>query len=49
MEDTEGKVVDSVPVFSILLEPRSLVISSGDMYTSYLHGSVYAQGRPYTP
>lgn len=40
MGDTEGKAIDSEPIFSILLEPRSLVISSGNMYTSYLHGSV---------
>jgi len=26
------------PVLSVLLEPRSLIISSGTMYTSHLHG-----------
>jgi len=26
------------PVLSVLLEPRSLIISSGSMYTSHLHG-----------
>lgn len=26
------------PVLSVLLEPRSLIISSGTMYTSLLHG-----------
>ncbi|KXN92536.1 hypothetical protein AN958_05391, partial [Leucoagaricus sp. SymC.cos] len=34
----EGKVLDQVPVLSVLLEPRSLIISSGEMYTFYLHG-----------
>jgi len=30
--------VDSTPVLSLLLEPRSLVITSGALYTNHLHG-----------
>ncbi|PPQ83213.1 dioxygenase [Psilocybe cyanescens] len=33
-----GKTINTTPVSSILLEPRSLVISSGTMYTTHLHG-----------
>ncbi|KAF9529122.1 hypothetical protein CPB83DRAFT_765752 [Crepidotus variabilis] len=33
-----GKSIDKAPILSLLLEPRSLVISLGTMYTSYLHG-----------
>ncbi|TFK29183.1 hypothetical protein FA15DRAFT_664504 [Coprinopsis marcescibilis] len=33
-----GRAVDMNPVFSLLLERRSLVISFSDMYTSHLHG-----------
>ncbi|KAF9484193.1 hypothetical protein BDN70DRAFT_872893 [Pholiota conissans] len=33
-----GKAIDMTPVLSVLLEPRSLVISSGAMYTAHLHG-----------
>ncbi|KAF8999873.1 hypothetical protein BDQ17DRAFT_1400671 [Cyathus striatus] len=34
----EGRSIDTEPALSILLEPRSLVISSGTMYTEHLHG-----------
>jgi len=37
-ESHEGKIIDMSPVLSVLLEPRSLIISSGTMYTSHLHG-----------
>jgi len=33
-----GKIIDTSPVLSVLLEPRSLIISSGAMYLSHLHG-----------
>ncbi|KAF9054139.1 hypothetical protein BJ165DRAFT_1337285 [Panaeolus papilionaceus] len=33
-----GRSVDKSAVMSLLLEPRSLVISSGEMYTTHLHG-----------
>ncbi|KAF9450522.1 hypothetical protein P691DRAFT_725890 [Macrolepiota fuliginosa MF-IS2] len=36
--DVQDKVIDQDPVLSVLLEPRSLIVSLGDMYTSYLHG-----------
>ncbi|TFK36054.1 hypothetical protein BDQ12DRAFT_634403 [Crucibulum laeve] len=36
--DGEGKSIDSTPVLSVLLERRSVVISSGYMYTDRLHG-----------
>ncbi|KJA24935.1 hypothetical protein HYPSUDRAFT_183277 [Hypholoma sublateritium FD-334 SS-4] len=33
-----GKTIDTRPTLSVILEPRSLIISSGAMYTSHLHG-----------
>jgi len=33
-----GRIIDMSPALSVLLEPRSLIISSGTMYTSHLHG-----------
>ncbi|TFK71225.1 hypothetical protein BDN72DRAFT_887740 [Pluteus cervinus] len=33
-----GRVVDQRPVMSVFLEPRSLIISTDEMYTSHLHG-----------
>jgi len=33
-----GKAINMTPVSSVLLEPRSLIISSGAMYLSHLHG-----------
>lgn len=35
---TEGRIVDNTPVSSLLLEPRSLVITTSSLYTSHLHG-----------
>ncbi|KIM41831.1 hypothetical protein M413DRAFT_71028 [Hebeloma cylindrosporum] len=35
-----GKTINMNPVLSVLLEPRSLIISSGAMYLSHLHGQV---------
>lgn len=37
-EDGVGKAVEEVPMLSLLLEPRSLIVSCCDMYTSNLHG-----------
>ncbi|KAF5329403.1 hypothetical protein D9619_008974 [Psilocybe cf. subviscida] len=37
-ESEHGKVINMDPVLSIILEPRSLVVTSGMMYTSHLHG-----------
>ncbi|KAJ3881435.1 hypothetical protein F5051DRAFT_397246, partial [Lentinula edodes] len=36
-EDVE-RIIDPTPVMSVLLEPRSVVITSGSLYTSRLHG-----------
>ncbi|KAJ3756647.1 hypothetical protein EV360DRAFT_47618 [Lentinula raphanica] len=36
--ENEQRVIDSTPVMSVLLEPRSVIITSGLMYTSHLHG-----------
>lgn len=47
--DDGGRVIDKDPVLSVLLEPRSLIVSSGEMYTSYLHGSVSACQSPASP
>lgn len=34
-----GRVIDIAnPVLTMLLEPRSLVITTGELYTSHLHG-----------
>lgn len=33
-----GRSIDPRPVLTLFLEPRSLVISKGPMYTSHLHG-----------
>ncbi|CAA7261972.1 unnamed protein product [Cyclocybe aegerita] len=33
-----GKSINTQPMVSVLLEPRSLIISSGEMYASHLHG-----------
>jgi len=33
-----GRSIDPKPVLTLFLEPRSLVISRGPMYTSHLHG-----------
>ncbi|KAJ3733180.1 hypothetical protein DFJ43DRAFT_1069736 [Lentinula guzmanii] len=34
----EARIIDHTPVMSVLLEPRSVIITSGSMYTSHLHG-----------
>ncbi|KAI0312636.1 hypothetical protein OF83DRAFT_1165905 [Amylostereum chailletii] len=33
-----GRPIDPTPALSLLLEPRSLVITSSELYTSHLHG-----------
>ncbi|KAG8777666.1 hypothetical protein FRC12_000267 [Ceratobasidium sp. 428] len=33
-----GKIIDPAPILCLLLEPRSLVITHGDLYTEHLHG-----------
>ncbi|OJT11308.1 Alpha-ketoglutarate-dependent dioxygenase alkB -like protein [Trametes pubescens] len=33
-----GRPIDPTPVFSLLLEPRSLVITTSSLYTAHLHG-----------
>ncbi|GAW06752.1 alkbh6 protein [Lentinula edodes] len=33
-----ARIIDPTPVMSVLLEPRSVVITSGSLYTSRLHG-----------
>lgn len=35
---SQPRIIDKTPVLSLLLEPRSLVITSQDLYTSHLHG-----------
>ncbi|PPR02292.1 hypothetical protein CVT24_011630 [Panaeolus cyanescens] len=41
-----ARSIDKSPVLSLLLEPRSLVISSGEMYTAHLHGRVILWPTP---
>ncbi|KAJ7092449.1 hypothetical protein B0H15DRAFT_833961 [Mycena belliarum] len=36
-ERAEGRSIDSTPVLSVLLEPRSVVISEGALYRAHLH------------
>ncbi|KAI6147815.1 hypothetical protein BKA82DRAFT_4355004 [Pisolithus tinctorius] len=33
-----GRSIDAKPVLSVLLEPRSAIITTDDLYTSHLHG-----------
>ncbi|GBE86956.1 hypothetical protein BKA93DRAFT_391398 [Sparassis latifolia] len=33
-----GRAIDPAPILSVLLEPRSLVITRSSLYTSHLHG-----------
>lgn len=33
-----GRAIDPVPILSVLLEPRSLVITTKELYTEFLHG-----------
>ncbi|KAL0565701.1 hypothetical protein V5O48_016320 [Marasmius crinis-equi] len=35
---SEGRAVDPTPVLTVLLEPRSVVITTGEFYRSHLHG-----------
>ncbi|KAI0697800.1 hypothetical protein BC835DRAFT_1405596 [Cytidiella melzeri] len=37
-EGGKGRSIDNTPVMSVLLEPRSLVITTQDLYTAHLHG-----------
>ena len=36
--DAKGRSVDTTPLFSALLEPRSLVITTSELYSDHLHG-----------
>ncbi|KAF9074374.1 hypothetical protein BDP27DRAFT_1258892 [Rhodocollybia butyracea] len=36
--DATARIIVPTPVLSVLLEPRSVIITSGSMYTSHLHG-----------
>ncbi|KIP06874.1 hypothetical protein PHLGIDRAFT_71993 [Phlebiopsis gigantea 11061_1 CR5-6] len=38
MTSVQGHAVDPTPVASVLLEPRSLVITTNDLYARHLHG-----------
>ncbi|KZT00271.1 uncharacterized protein LAESUDRAFT_709093 [Laetiporus sulphureus 93-53] len=40
-EGESGKVIDPEPVLSVLLEPRSLVITTSSLYQTHLHGIEY--------
>ncbi|EPS98901.1 hypothetical protein FOMPIDRAFT_1031202 [Fomitopsis schrenkii] len=35
---TRGRAIDPAPIFSVLLEPRSLVITRSALYQTHLHG-----------
>ncbi|KAF9221729.1 hypothetical protein BS17DRAFT_784570 [Gyrodon lividus] len=35
---TSGRAIDPAPVLSVFLEPRSVIVTIGDLYTSHLHG-----------
>lgn len=36
--ESNGRSIDPAPALSILLEPRSLVITTSSLYTDHLHG-----------
>lgn len=36
--ESSGRTIDPTPVLRLFLEPRSLVITHGDLYTQHLHG-----------
>jgi len=36
-QETRGRIIDPVPILSLLLEPKSVIITTGDLYTSHLH------------
>ncbi|KIJ18305.1 hypothetical protein PAXINDRAFT_175391 [Paxillus involutus ATCC 200175] len=35
---SSGRTINPAPVLSVFLEPRSVIITTGDLYTSHLHG-----------
>lgn len=35
---SSGRAIHPTPVLSVFLEPRSVIITTGDLYTSHLHG-----------
>ena len=35
--ESRGRIIDPVPILSLFLEPRSVIITTGDLYTSHLH------------
>lgn len=35
---TQGQSIDQTPILSIFLEPRSLVITTDELYSKHLHG-----------
>ncbi|KAJ7574020.1 hypothetical protein C8J56DRAFT_980513 [Mycena floridula] len=37
-ETPDGRVIDPKPLLSVLLEPRSAIITTGALYASHLHG-----------
>ncbi|KAF8841874.1 hypothetical protein BDN67DRAFT_989507 [Paxillus ammoniavirescens] len=38
MQASSGRTINPAPVLSVFLEPRSVIITTGDLYTSHLHG-----------
>ncbi|KAJ4480882.1 hypothetical protein J3R30DRAFT_3462088 [Lentinula aciculospora] len=43
-----ARIIDPTPVMSVLLEPRSVIITSGSLYTSHLHGRASSEIRTLT-
>ena len=37
-DSSRGRTIDPVPIASVLLEPRSVIITMGDLYQKCLHG-----------
>ena len=37
-DEAIGRAIDPKPIVSVLLEPRSLVITTKELYTTFLHG-----------
>lgn len=44
-----GRVIDDQPALTLLLEPRSLVITTASLYTEHLHGIDPVSSDVFTP
>lgn len=47
--ETRGRTIDPTPILSLLLEPRSVIITTGDLYTSHLHSIANTETDYFAP